>query len=111
VQRPFTFEISRDEGRVTVVPSGELDMAGTLKLEPALDDVLRDAPPDLLVVDLRDVDFIDSVGLRLLVTINDAASSRGSRMAIVRGNRDVHRMFEVTGYDELLPLVADPAEL
>jgi anti-sigma B factor antagonist len=108
---PFRFDISRGNGRVTVAISGDLDMAGTLRLQPQLDRLMQDERPDVLVLDLRGVDFIDSVGLSLLVEAHEAALGSEFRLAIVPGTREVQRIFELAGYEGVLPFVDDPARL
>lgn len=104
----LSFDVSRDPGRVTVAISGDLDMAGTLKLEPKLHDLVRDAAPGELVIDLRGVDFMDSVGLGLLIEAHLAASAAGAQLTILRGSSSVQRVFEVAGCHEVLPFVDEP---
>jgi anti-anti-sigma factor len=111
VPQQLRFDISRDDGRVTIAISGDLDMAGTLRLQPQLDRLIEEVRPDVLVLDLRGVDFVDSVGMSLLVEAYEAALGGEFRLAIVRGSREVQRIFELAGYDGVLPFVADPARL
>ena len=96
---------------MTIAISGDLDMAGTLRLQPQLDRLIKDARPDVLVLDLGGVDFIDSVGLSLLVEAHEAASGGGFHLAIVRGTGELQRIFELAGYEGVLPFVDDPARL
>jgi anti-anti-sigma factor len=96
---------------VTVTTSGDLDMAGTLRLQPQLDRLIAGVRHDVLVLDLRGVDFIDSVGLSLLVEAHEAALGGEFRLAIVCGSREVQRIFELAGYEGVLPFVDDPARL
>ena len=98
-------DISHEGGRATVAVSGDLDMNGTLVLEPRLEGIVSDARPETLVLDLRRVDFIDSVGLGLLLGAQHAAQAEGHRLEIIRPRPEVHRILELTGYDEVLPLV------
>jgi anti-anti-sigma factor len=96
---------------VTIAISGDLDMAGTLRLQPRLDRLIEEVRPNVLVLDFRGVDFVDSVGLSLLVEVHEAALGGGFHLAIVRGTREVKRIFELAGYGGVLPFVADPARL
>ncbi len=106
----LSFEISRDRGRATVAISGDLDMAGTLRLEPRIDELIEDARLDLLVLDLGGVDFIDSVGLRLLVETHARTQAGGPRLTIVRVGRNVGRVFRLVGYEGVLPVGDDRSE-
>ena len=96
VGSPFSVAVHPDRSRVVVVPSGEVDLATVGTIERELAD-LRLAGFDDIVVDLRQVTFLDSSGLRLLLTHARAAQDDGYRFALVEGPPAVHRLFELTG--------------
>ena len=64
-----------------------------------------------LAVDLRDVSFLDSSGMRLLLQLNRELTDAGRRMVVVQGPRRVARVFELTGAESELDVVAEPAEI
>lgn len=100
---------TRDESGVTQIAlSGEFDLAGIMRFEDALAAVER-AAPAAIVVDLRGLQFMDSSGLRALVTADDRARKAGRRLVIAPGPPQVRRVFEITQLDERLDLVDDPA--
>ncbi|MBW3609180.1 MAG: STAS domain-containing protein [Actinobacteria bacterium] len=79
---------------------GELDLDGA----PRLDEALREAEASdatSIVVDLGGLDFIDSTGLRLLVMA--AERSAHGRFSLLRGPKQVHRVFEMTDLVDRLP--------
>ena len=82
--------------------SGELDRASA----QALDDELRKAigEPSPVVLDLGDVNFIDSTGLQVLVLAAKQSALNGTSLKIVRVTDRVRRMIELTGLDRVLPL-------
>src|SRR5688500_6101499 len=96
------------DGRVRLALRGELDIASAPVLEEALSRVEQSAPP-LLVIDLRQLEFMDSTGLRTVVGADQRARDEGRRVAVVRGPEPVDRIFTVTRLDERLELVDDPA--
>jgi ABC-type transporter Mla MlaB component len=65
--RPFAISIERSRDEVAVVPVGELDLASADRLGQEVRQ-LRAAGCAQIVLDLRQVDFIDSTGLRILLT-------------------------------------------
>jgi anti-sigma B factor antagonist len=99
------------EGRAAVIAvNGELDLASG----PRLDDELRraaDSGVELLVVDLRGVEFIDSTGLSILVKAHQHAVSEGHEFALVRGPQQVQRLLDLTGVGERMTLIDTPEEL
>ena len=107
--RLLEVDISRREGAVEARLTGELDLSTVADLEEQMRSALDEAPP-LIVLDLREVTFLDSSGLRLILRLDRAQKEEGRRLTVVRGGRRVDRVFELTGAAEELQLVDDPAE-
>lgn len=99
---PFTCEVVPERDAVRVRPLGALDMATASVLHAEIAR-LREAGFRRVVVDLRNLAFMDSSGLRALLTLHAEASSDGFTLGLVRGNPTVHRVFEITGTEDLLP--------
>ncbi len=90
---------------------GELDLANASTAELQLNEALE-APGEQVVVDLRELEFIDSTGIALLV----AALHRNSGTSRLRFVPDkspaVARVLELTGIEEKLPLAElSPSDL
>jgi anti-anti-sigma factor len=109
---PEDFSMSADEheGRVHVTLRGELDLATA----PGFEDLLqaRIDEGQEVVVDLRGLEFMDSSGIRALVAAHTRAGRRGGRLVIVRPGAEnpVAKIIEVSGLDDELNLVDDPAQ-
>ena len=89
---------------------GELDMSSALSLEERLREI-EDDEPEVLVLDLSELKFLDSTGLRLIIAAHTRAQRAGRRLAIVEGTDAVRRIFRLTGVDGWLDIVdADAAE-
>jgi anti-sigma B factor antagonist len=93
--------------RVTLALAGELDLETAGAVEAAVRDALA-REPAALTIDLRGVVFMDSTGLRTLITVSRCTDRAGLDLEIVRGPDNVHRVFEVTGMSGRLPLVDPP---
>jgi len=104
---PLSVEISRTGQGVVLALAGELDLAGAATLERELAELDAGA----VVVDLRELAFMDSSGLRALVLAARQLEEAGRRFALVPGAAHVMRVFEITGMDERLEFVDDPAEV
>lgn len=97
--------------RVAVVSiSGELDISAAADVERKIR-ALEDRQVPVLVVDLRQVSFLDSSGLRLLVALDAHARAQGRRLLLVRGSEQVHRVFQITRLEHQLEFVDDPTDL
>ena len=103
-------ETRQREGLVQVVLRGELDLSTVEKVEQELRR-LEGQGEKLLVLDLAELSFLDSTGLRLMVTADQRARQEGRRLAIVKGPASVHRVFTITKLDEQLDMVDDVTEL
>ncbi len=88
---------------------GELDLATVPVLEDALQRAER--THDLVVVDLRDLTFLDSTGLHVLISAEQRARRSSSRLVIVQGPPQVRRLLELTGAIAQLRVVADPSSV
>ena len=111
MQNEFRVEVHRDGASAVVVAvSGELDLASGPELESELDQI---SGPDtqLLVIDLRNLDFMDSTGLSILVRAHQRLAGEGCEMSLVKGSQQVQRLLDLTGVAERLRLVDAPEEL
>ena len=100
----------RDGGGVTITLAGELDLSTLDQLQDSIDEVLA-ARPDPVVLDLRELTFLDSSGLRAMLRLHVHQHEAGARLVLVQGPRRVRRVLELTGATEELNIVADPAEV
>ena len=109
VERPFGVRVSRHDGLVILEFLGELDVAGHDEAAAALADAVSFAPR-LILVNLRGLSFMDSMGLRCLFEAQLLADAAGARMVIVSGSGPPHRVVEL-GMDGGLEMVDDLTQL
>jgi anti-sigma B factor antagonist len=97
-------------GRVIFGLSGELDMASAGLLQQAIEseDVQGEA---MVVLDLQRLQFIDSTGLRIILTAYERCRERRQAFAITPGSPQVQRLLSVTGMGEYLPTIAAADEV
>ena len=93
-------------GLVHVALAGELDLSSVAKVQEELRRVEATSPATL-VVDLSKLSFLDSTGLRCIVTADERARDDGRRIVIVRGPDAVQRVFAITRLDDRLEMVDD----
>jgi anti-sigma B factor antagonist len=94
------------DGLVHVALVGELDLSTVAKVQEELRRVEASSPATL-VVDLSKLTFLDSTGLRCIVTADERARAEGRRIVIVRGPDAVQRVFAITRLEERLDMVDD----
>lgn len=90
--------------------SGELDLASSPVLEDALERA-HESDCSLVILDLRELEFMDSTGLSVLVKAQQRAHESGRRFGLVKGGAQVQRLLSLTGIAERMTLADSPAEL
>ncbi len=101
--KPGSLEISSAlvDGAVTVSLQGELDLSSARRVEERFASIDQQAP-SRVVVDLGELAFIDSSGLRALLLADELAREHGYEFVLLPGQEPVHRVFEVTGALDVL---------
>ncbi len=106
---PLEIRIQESGSIVTVAFEGELDISRAEQVERELQR-LEATGPQTLAIDLRKLDFLDSTGLRILLSADSRARKEGRRVVIVRGPEPVERVFRITLLDRRLQLVDEPPQ-
>ena len=86
-----------DSGCVAIRISGEIDVASAQELTAALQPVLE-GTPQCVEFDLENVDFMDSSGIALLLTVADAIAD----VRVLRLSAPARRVIELTGLQSFL---------
>jgi anti-anti-sigma factor len=93
---PFRVDVHPERDAVRVVPVGELDLATSEVLERQLHE-LRRAGFQRVVLDLRELTFIDSSGIRVVLAEHQFAEQAERRFSLIHGPPVVQRALEVCG--------------
>ena len=99
---PITTSLAHREGIAVVSIGGEIDLSTAPAFEAAIATALDNAPP-VLVIELSEVSFMASIGLRILAATQEKVSS-SVHVAIVAGNPATTRPMELTGLDKILSM-------
>lgn len=105
-------EVTTEErdGLVHVDLVGELDLSSVAKVQDELRRI-EQSGAGTLVLDLSKLTFLDSTGLRCIITADERAREAGRRMVVVRGPDAVQRVFSITRLEERLEMIDDAATL
>ncbi len=85
------------DGSVEITPQGEIDVDTAHEVREAVTGALRQERPSQIKLNLRRVNFIDSVGISALVAGFQAAEVGGVKLVVTEPSRFVHRQLWVTG--------------
>ena len=103
---PFRIETRADGDRTYVVPAGELDLSTVGELSAAVA-AARTGSAARIVVDLRELSFIDSSGIGLLLELARAEAAAGARLEMLDGAAPVARVIDISGARSLLPFAPE----
>ncbi|HEY5317129.1 MAG TPA: STAS domain-containing protein [Solirubrobacteraceae bacterium] len=87
---------SRDRDEYIIGFAGELDLSGIEQVSEAFAAAFA-TDARTLVLDLRDLEFLDSTGVHAILKAQRVASEQDRSFVIVRGPRQVQRIFEISG--------------
>lgn len=102
-------QVRQDGDAVVVTLGGELDMHRAMDVRECLLDVLG-RKPQVLLVNLADVAFMDSTGLATLVEALQVSRRKGVDLRLAGIQTQVRAVFEIARLDSLFQIYADEAE-
>ena len=88
--------------QTTVSLAGELDPATAPELEARLTALAADPAVTSVVIDLSQISFLDSSGLRVLVAANQDLRARSADLVLRGPSANVRRVLQVTGLSDLI---------
>ena len=103
---PYELKLATEtRGLAAIVQAGgTLDLHGADEFDREIDRLLRRDVREILV-DLRQIEFLDSIGLRSMVRAQSVALRAGVPLWVVRGGTQVMQVLRMTGLDMTLPLI------
>jgi anti-anti-sigma factor len=104
--QPFSATVATDGDRATVSLRGELDMSAVDRAREAIEQA-EAGGATLLVLDLSELEFMDSTGLEVVLRAARRARDSGRRLIVQRPSRYVRRLLEMTAIDQSLEVVDD----
>lgn len=102
----ITFRVTG--GRPVVTLRGEIDLSNAETLDKALQSL--GTVPDV-VIDMSELDFMDSTGINVLVRYGHFVTGAGGVMSLIVANATLRKVFSVTSLDQHFPIWSSLAEL
>ncbi len=90
----------------TIVLTGEIDFAASLDIDPLLAKAVSECNDELLL-DLENVTFIDSEGIKMLLHAFGELAEKKKRARIVKCSPRIRRVFKLAGVETLLNVVPE----
>jgi anti-sigma B factor antagonist len=103
-------EVDRQGDNAVIGLHGELDLASAPAFSARFEEI-GNGDPGAIIIDLSQLEFMDSTGLRSILTAREHCDQSGRRFAVVPGGRQVSRLLEIARVEKHLNLISSPAEL
>jgi anti-sigma B factor antagonist len=103
----FDLQVHALDGWTVVAPVGELDLGSVPRLRQELQNLTANAGTLSVVLDLAGVDFIDSIGLGVIVAVAKRVRAHGGQFRLARVDDRVWSVFELVGLDVVFRRYAD----
>jgi anti-anti-sigma factor len=97
----FRCDVEPNRDSVRIVPFGELDMGTVGELETRLLELQQNGFREV-ELDLRNLTFMDSSGVHLIVAAERLARRDGTSFVVIAASPPVQRLFEIAGIEEML---------
>jgi anti-sigma B factor antagonist len=104
---PIEVQRTEEPQSVRIELTGELDIATVDDVERQIGGAGGDLP-EVLVVDLSGLSFMDSTGLRMILSTDARQRAGGKRMVLVPGPESVHRVFRLALLEDRLEFQPPP---
>lgn len=101
----MNFVAHREDGRLTCVLSGDLDVYAAVSFEERLVGSVTPEDRDV-VVDLAEVRYVDSSGLGTLVALRKRLEREGKKMILARPSEEVRKLLELVRLTKVFEILS-----
>ena len=96
----------KQRNALTVKLTGELDHSSARQIREELDELISDPSIKRLIFDMKELCFMDSSGIGVILGRYKTMVKRGGTVAVRTGNSHVDRIFEMTGLYQIIEKLA-----
>ena len=93
---------------VVLTVKGEIDLYNARQLKEKINDVMEDnVDTQDILVDIRDVAYIDSTGLGILIGIKRRVTEGKGKLVLVLSSERILKLFSITGLNNIFTIAGD----
>ena len=90
----------REDGKLVISLSGRIDSLNSGAVGEAIQSLLAEAPTEMVILDLDDLTYISSAGLRLIMRLRQNVSET----CLINVHSSIYEILETTGFTEMMPV-------
>ncbi len=99
----------REGGTLIAKAKGRVDGANAREFQDALE-AATDASDCAVILDLQQLSYISSAGLRVILLTAKALRRQGAKFAVCSLSDPIREVFAISGFDKIIPLYASLTE-
>lgn len=105
---PVTIEEARRDPVMVLQVGGRIDAASSPVFEEAIDKKLEDASVDNMVLDCKDLGFLSSAGLRVILKTVKTLKGRSGRLFMCNLSDSIAEVLRISGFASFIEIEAGP---
>ena len=95
-------KVERENGTLIAQVEGRVDSANAREFEQVLTEAIGDA--QAVIVDFEGLSYISSTGLRVILLVAEVLRNRAARLALCSLSVPIREVFEISGFDKIIPI-------
>jgi len=107
IKRNCGFEVNRGEGVLSLTLHGEIDHHSAVQIRTAIDELLYEEHPKKLVLDLSQIEFMDSSGLGLIMGRYSLMQKLGGELTLRNPHERIVQIFTLAGLQRMVKIEED----
>lgn len=107
IKKRCLYEVKREEGIITVILHGEIDHHSAVGIRGEIDALIYEERPKKTVLDMSDIDFMDSSGLGLIMGRYALMQKTGGEFALRSPNARIKKIFDLAGLERIIKIEED----
>lgn len=100
----FKANIDRENNELVLKLAGDLDVYSEEEFRDFIEDKLTNLDSDL-VIDIKDLDYLDSTGLGMFMKIYKVNQEKGKKVRVVNPKENILKLFKITELTEIFEMV------
>jgi len=105
----MSVDIKSDGGYAVAMLSGEIDHHNAKEIREKLDSFIISNQPRELAMDFRDISFMDSSGIGLIMGRYKLISECGGRLVVKNPRQYIKRVLKISGIERIVKIISDRA--
>ena len=107
IKKRCAYEVQKEDDVITVKFHGEIDHHSAVGVRGEIDALIYEERPTKMILDMSDIDFMDSSGLGLVMGRYALMQKTGGELTLRSPNSRIKKIFELAGLERIIKIEED----